>query len=60
MAVIKSNSKSKKHSKSKTIFALFDGQLVSMFGNAVQAENCADWGDWGPCEFWQKIAEYSY
>ncbi len=26
-----------------------DAQLSAMFGNAIQAENCASWSPWGPC-----------
>ncbi|KAK6101605.1 hypothetical protein QQG55_5235 [Brugia pahangi] len=30
-----------------------EAQLSSMFGNAVQADNCAQWTAWGPC-IWLK------
>uniref|UniRef100_A0A914WR31 Secreted protein n=1 Tax=Plectus sambesii TaxID=2011161 RepID=A0A914WR31_9BILA len=26
-----------------------EAQLSAMFGNAIQAENCASWSPWGPC-----------
>ncbi|VDO28121.1 unnamed protein product [Onchocerca flexuosa] len=30
-----------------------EAQLSAMFGNAVQANNCAQWTPWGPC-IWLK------
>uniref|UniRef100_A0A914Z308 Uncharacterized protein n=1 Tax=Panagrolaimus superbus TaxID=310955 RepID=A0A914Z308_9BILA len=36
--------------------ALFDlsvNQVSVLFGNAVQANNCAEWSNWGPC-IWLK------
>lgn len=45
-------------SESKHFFVNFyecssDAQVSVLFGNAVQAKNCAEWSNWGPC-IWVK------
>lgn len=35
------------------MFTLPDAQISVIFGNAVQAPNCAEWSNWGPC-IWVK------
>uniref|UniRef100_A0A915D2G0 Uncharacterized protein n=1 Tax=Ditylenchus dipsaci TaxID=166011 RepID=A0A915D2G0_9BILA len=35
------------------LFSFTDAQISAMFGNAVQAKNCENWSEWGPC-IWLK------
>ncbi|GMS90157.1 hypothetical protein PENTCL1PPCAC_12332, partial [Pristionchus entomophagus] len=32
-----------------TLPSVTDGQISAMFGNPIQAANCASWSEWGPC-----------